>query len=554
MFPGTYSIQGLGIDKHAFHSHTGKKSYEINSTSSSFVSLPIGSVFGEEEVTNLFDKFETLRSKARARTGDQRSAAGGRQGHQFTPAMIEALLRQAIGHSGICFPSGGFTDVGLHTGGKHRDSCFAVVRSVYDWVLNQNSTHHNFPHTPTFLNVTMAHFHMFVIKEFYFHQANFVITEMVPTRRSGNFNFLFCIIRRAVCDAAELSCYGYDVAHFHTLLNDMATFIHERVKTWDELKLKRNALCSRGTRGRQANSSIQLTKMTNPMVSIPNSLQPPCSSIKSIFELHDLVSNNLCALTFPNIKSSLASVENWSKIFQGNCKRSTTNAIFYLRYIESFFWRLSECHFNAAEPLNISNIANVMSLVDSYRSVLNDYLNGERENSISKDMAVYVRCLEILLVWVSYCVVFNSISTTYPHVMKGFGVALKFSDLQHLVLHDKRHRDVLERVVLFLHANHVPNRDVFSIRTHDSWNSATYEMGHAYSENNFLSIYEKEQKDAKTRIDQHWEEVQRKQDLSRNLCDELRGLKSDLDVAESEERAAKTVYNNTYGYSRERKI
>ena len=157
-------------------------------------------------------------------------------------------------------------------------------------------------------------------------------------------------------------------------------------------------------------------------------------------------------------------------------------------------------------------------------------------------MKSYLRCLEILLVWVAYCLVFNAISRTYPHVMKGFGVALDFSDLQHLVLHDKQHRDVLGRVVLFLHANRVPNRDIFSLRTHDSWDSPTYEMGNIYSENYFKKIYKHERKDAKTRVKKHWEEVQRKQECAKMLRAELHLLEIDLNEAKRDIEEAKAAY------------
>lgn len=66
-----------------------------------------------------------------------RSAADGKQGHQRTPAMIEALLKDAkaavdgekqrLDHN----PGGGFTDVGLHTGGTPRDTAWPLVREVF---------------------------------------------------------------------------------------------------------------------------------------------------------------------------------------------------------------------------------------------------------------------------------------------------------------------------------------------------------------------------------------------------------------------------------------
>lgn len=85
------------------------------------------------------------------RKGDARSAALGRQGHQKTPAMVAAAVQQALaqtraeaaaaarsGSSGPgqapvvpeAVPQGGFTDVGLHTGGLPRDTAWPLVREA----------------------------------------------------------------------------------------------------------------------------------------------------------------------------------------------------------------------------------------------------------------------------------------------------------------------------------------------------------------------------------------------------------------------------------------
>ena len=84
-------------------------------------------------------------SKAEQRKGDERSAHGDeRQGHQRTPAMILALMIQALeqtaigedssgaqaGEAAEQKPRGGFTDVGLHTGGTPRDTAWPLVREV----------------------------------------------------------------------------------------------------------------------------------------------------------------------------------------------------------------------------------------------------------------------------------------------------------------------------------------------------------------------------------------------------------------------------------------
>ena len=567
MFTGTYSIQVLGIDKHAFYSHTGKSSYEINSKSSSFVCLPIGSVCGAEEVTNLFDKFECLRSKARDRTGDQRSAAGGRQGHQFTPSMVEALLRQAIsckceknGKKCKCpetKPNGGFTDVGLHTGGKHRATCSALVFSVYDWLLEQLPIDYKL----TFLAV-MSHFHIFIIKQMNEHRQVMILKEKPLTKRDGFSNFLFFIIQRLACDASRLSNYGHDMSRCYNFVHVIKEEITKNIKHWDHDELKDNELI-------EMNSSIQLEIKKDSVVKVPqpNMLSP--SSHRSESDIRKFVDNNLGAISYLTMEQSIHSAVTWSISTQRQINGSRTNMMFFLSNIESFFWMLSEKKLDE-QALGTSDIAHIVTLVDKYRLML-EKLKGalrkswketvkedgkdktwkEIENINAVKLVTNLRCHEILVVWLSYCLVFNSISKNYPQIMKDFGVALQISDLQHLVLHNKIHRDVLERVVLFLHKNRVPNLDIFSLRSFDSWNSATFQMGKMYTERHLLTIYENQEKDANTRVNEHWERVQGKKRLAKRLRTELGSLEYTLDQAEHKERKARDMYNcssRRYGF------
>jgi hypothetical protein len=84
---------------------------------------------------------EKLLSQARARKGDKRSAAANDQGNQKTPAMIKAVLIDALSgcEDGTTAPRGGFTDVGLHTGGYERNTSWALIRAVLQALLEEQS-------------------------------------------------------------------------------------------------------------------------------------------------------------------------------------------------------------------------------------------------------------------------------------------------------------------------------------------------------------------------------------------------------------------------------
>jgi len=58
--------------------------------------------------------------------------------------------------------------------------------------------------------------------------------------------------------------------------------------------------------------------------------------------------------------------------------------------------------------------------------------------------------------------------------------------------------------------------------------------GHRYSKSFLSSTLAKVKQDAKHRVNKHWLEVQRKQELARKLRNELQSLRRDIERAEEE--------------------
>jgi hypothetical protein len=522
MITDMYSIQVI-IDT---------KSYNINDNPSDFLCLPIGSVSGEDGVRDLLKKFWILKCRDLGLTSHR------------TPSTIETLLYRAMKckcedsarqcHSKCKATKGGFSDIVLKKGRNEQDTCFTLVKSVYDWSLNQNTAENGFPYAPTSLAVTM-HFHMFNVRRLNYTGRKLITKHGALTKRNGISNFLFYIIRRAACNASELACYGFDVTPCYNMLHDTILSIIEYMKKWDRVEMKKNSLL------KETHSSIQLVNVTYPSVSIHQPSVTNVNTIRSSVGLRNLIIKNLGDLSKLDAETQLSSAKTWCTDFSPKCQGSDINTMFFLCNIESLFWKLSDSKLDR-ESLKGSDMNHIHVLVKSYRSVLHNFQSKYRTSS--NEIATNLRCLEILVVWVSYCLVFNSVSKRYPDIMKGFGVALRYSDLQHLVLQTKTQRDVLERVVYFLYKNHVPDHDIFSLRTHDSWESATYEMGERFSEKMLRTEFLEEEEDAKTRVDLHWGEVQEKQNLASSLRDDLVLLENDLAEAELNERNVRS--NNVW--------
>lgn len=135
----------VAIDAWRFSVHSNiKTSHEwTSSTDGSSVVLHAGSVPTRLQCQFLAD-FNRAFAKATAKKGDQRSAAGDAQGHQKTPSFIWAVLQDVLGklQDGtlkVTQPPGALTDVGLHTGGKPRNTCWPLVAAAFEFLAARRS-------------------------------------------------------------------------------------------------------------------------------------------------------------------------------------------------------------------------------------------------------------------------------------------------------------------------------------------------------------------------------------------------------------------------------
>jgi hypothetical protein len=146
---GTVRVKVLGLDAYEFglHPRTEDRTYDHVSHAGKFKPIDVGTLHSSDLdrfKTRLFQILSTARTQC---GGDGRSASGGKQGHQYTPAFIHAIARQAktcpcaIKKECNCtkvVPKGAFTDNGRHTGGEPRNTSFPLVRSFLQWCMKQS--------------------------------------------------------------------------------------------------------------------------------------------------------------------------------------------------------------------------------------------------------------------------------------------------------------------------------------------------------------------------------------------------------------------------------
>ena len=140
--------------------------------------------------------------------------------------------------------------------------------------------------------------------------------------------------------------------------------------------------------------------------------------------------------------------------------------------------------------MSLKTLDQTMILLDLYREALHKFV--ESKHVCVKVLSSRMRSIEILLVWVGYSIAFNDVFGAT--IMNGFGVALRFTDLRHLLLQDSAHIKVMERVSKFLRRHSVDGVDdmgIFSTRSEQNWNSPTFLLGARFANTHLNEIWTK---------------------------------------------------------------
>ncbi|KAG7675177.1 hypothetical protein KSW81_002679 [Nannochloris sp. 'desiccata'] len=163
------SILIVGLDAWKFQTHSiTQGAIEHSSTCEGSCVLHAGSI-SVEDTCRFFNILEKLLVKAQSKKGEARSAASNNQGHQKTPSFIDALVRDAMrklrrgedGSDCASQPRGGFTDVGLHTGGEARNTAWPLFKESLKTILQYSSVYQS-PSAELF-ECILAHFHLWLL-------------------------------------------------------------------------------------------------------------------------------------------------------------------------------------------------------------------------------------------------------------------------------------------------------------------------------------------------------------------------------------------------------
>lgn len=547
----TVALNTIGLDAYHFEMHGFRGSNKHNHTSyaNDYEILHIGT--STQETVKIFHKkFSRLLDKASSRKGDHRSAADGRQGHQRTPAFIHALQRQAF----LCrcpksccscppqVPRGGFSDVGLHTGGAGRDTAWPLVRSIFQYALVQfarNAENRCLLDPVLFYRKSIVQFDLYIAERL----VGFLNSKGINTDTSGApgvfLDTVHCILCSAAIRGSTLSDEGHDMMQFHERLSHLKDQLEVLALAQAEKYGEGFSLPALDP-GYWDNYGSRGPELKIPPLVVASLSKP------SINERKRWIKINIGGFSLLHPSKKIADVFTWLEQPGMDPAQSSAAALYTLRSIEDFLW---DCARNNLTKLyfNEEDLPLLAKVVDHYRSIKHDLQTKKEYGAL---MHVEVQSRELLVIWVAFCLMHSAAFHVHGAVMHGFGVPLDFKDLRHLVLSDRKASDTVLIVADYLRPFSTAQA-IFSLRLED----ATFELGERYARAHLLTVWKQEKEDASIRVKRHWEEVLRKQKLAQKIRNELANIReekasADIDLAKA--RAEQSQHQIHYQKSRRR--
>jgi hypothetical protein len=519
--PGKIYLTVLGLDRHemATFGDCGSNATDRTFTSNSdtYANISCG-VIEVNEKEGFLKAFRALFSSASQREGDDRSAWGGRgaqQGHQKTPAFISALLEQVaddledkesnVGIEGKkndvgVAPKGGFTDVGMHTGGCARNTSWPLARSVFHWALTQHAKSGFFV-----VERVMACFHLTLFKH---------VVQSSELRQNWK---MWKGVSWSILSAGCLAAVDLQVKEVSQFKADLFLGALEVVKG-DFMGIIEGAECEKAKLFAfdEENDS---SKWRQHYLELPEKQHHDKAPL-SAEEQHKSLCRNISWLpVLCSAAVKFVDLHTWlTKSMKYMSPSMHLTELCIMRQVEVFFLRQIEVVLKNGRAADESEIEQMSDALNLYREVVDRFFRSEEHSAL---LQTELRSRELLVVWGAYCIVHSTLKIHYGDVVHGYGLAINYKDLCHLVLQEEKWRIGTSTVAKYVQENTVPKREMFSLDTRAQDNS--FEIGRRYAKKYLMHIWDVEQRDAESRIDGHWRKVKRQKVF-------VRGLKSQKEI------------------------
>ena len=388
-------------------------------------------------------------------------------------------------------PRGGTTDVGMHTGSRTRHTIWPIVEAVIENLMVDDYDYLRF------------HFDLWILD----NQLN------ILEKNNKSFLISFPMIN----------------AVFKILTTASQKIILIPEVSFEQLQSAKNSL--NGLKNRitklSTDSANHLANQYKILPTFPNefipNIEPQLCIINAVVpSLSGLTTEKLSQIARINLEVIPLSDDtmNWKISDISNLDYKGLHHI--MTYVEN---KLTD------EAINRLKNSSSNPYVTAYSNLIEKYINFY-EAAIKKDssanqtslMTIELHSQELLMKWTAFCLMHKYITSNYPCLSR-YGVPLKSSNLQHLVLSNKRHLETMVIVASYLDKNTKHGQEIFSLLPTDQ----TFNMINSSWEsiNPSLSLmWDNEKSNAERRIVDHWKIITDKKDKCNKLRNSIAKLKS----------------------------
>lgn len=461
-------------------------------------------------------------AKVQKKTGVDRSAARKAIGHQKTPQFIATLARLAKARmGGPCLRSGrceeykvavrgGTTDVGLHTGGSYRDTCWSLVQAT----IRQNLPGYGAVFEKTIMNFQ---FSLLVAKT---SELETLSRKTSLLDKPGGAQFYAC----AEDVFAMLQHIGLQVVELV-----QRSYIADGIE----------AQCAQ-IRGAITGSIDRVSGFTATQCSLPDKAelselwqsmtypQMPLVVYTDNFK-HSMGEHDVAARALEQIRSvdvvdpcncSPGGFVAWLSSIGGQHGDKSV-VLTALRAIESFL---------ISQAPTLQQHAILEGSVDGLRFILSEYegyaRQWDREPLKDSLFDVEQRSRELLVKWLGFCLVHRNLSQSCE-LLKSYGIALQWQDLSVAVLREQAAIDALGRVAAYIRTwNQSDNPPLFHLSNQSP--TLRFARSFARSSDSLQGLLAAERQYLNQHVAMQWNIILQKKQTARDLRVEIQSMEATI--------------------------
>ena len=396
---------------------------------------------------------------------------------------------------------GGFTDVGLHTGGKARSTAWPLLRATIHFFMSG------------------IVFSDKIIDCFFCELEYAWACEWIHSDSAKDYSLEYVdtgvqMLQTAIdsaCLLVSVSEYvAWDVVKFRERCKHAHVELQQNINSLWALQMRRYLL--------KPDPSNDVGDVVFD-IKVPK----PCFEDRCSFD-------NLLNTTIGNIgqypilltDAPLSEASTWLKSLKDRARTSNqTQEILCLivNTIEQYVFHKKYLLDEVAQLKTFFSSKDSFSCLESllieYGQVVDDFYETM---TMSHRLRVNIRSNRIVAMWLSYCLMFAEARERYP-LLKEYGVPMHLEDLRHIVLSDYEAIETAKKVALYCQSSCENHHPIFSLGDQ----KPTFDFAYSFAEQSdrINTVLNNEIAASNRKVSEHWDLITTKQNRLQSLQDKL---------------------------------